>query len=99
MINVVGGWVGGRFPDPEVNPHLFARIEGFSGPVLSINGEDDRYCSITHSTGCVAAMAAHGPDSRMRIVIVPGAGFGHWLMALPPLWQADVDALLDEIVP
>ncbi|MEO1248645.1 MAG: dienelactone hydrolase family protein [Pseudomonadota bacterium] len=97
VINFVGGWVGEGWADPEINPTLFRRIGSFSGPVLSIYGEEDSFYSVEHARSNVAEMEAVGADSQLHVVKLPGHGNGHWAMYRPPLWEAVVSEFLAKV--
>ena len=90
VINFVGGWIDENTGDPEINPTLFRRVEGFEGVVLSIYGDDDPFYSIDHSRSNLAQIENVGAANALHIVSVPGFNRGHWVMWLPPLWEEDV---------
>ncbi len=97
VINFVGGWVDEATGEPSINPTLFRRIGSFSGPVLSIYGEEDPYYSIAHSRSNVAELAARGADSEFHTIKLPGYGMGHWAMFMPSLWEGLVTDWLDAL--
>ncbi|MEL6793924.1 MAG: hypothetical protein AAFP78_10745 [Pseudomonadota bacterium] len=47
----------------------------------------------------MAALGAAGAESRLHVVQVAGRGNGHWAMAVPTLWEAEVEAYLNEVAP
>ena len=99
VVNFVGGWVSEGWGEASINPTLFARGGAFGRTVLSVYGEDDTFYSIPHSRENLAALEATGAESRLHVVSVAGRGNGHWAMAVPTLWEAEVEAYLDEIAP
>lgn len=97
VINFVGGWIDENTGDPEINPTLFRRVDGFEGVVLSIYGDDDPFYSIDHSRSNLAQIENVGAVNALRIVSVPGFNRGHWVMWWPPLWEKDVTDYLQRI--
>ena len=97
VINFVGGWVGERRGETEINPTLFRRIGSFDGLVLSIYGEEDEYYSLVHSKSNLAEMQALGANSQLHVVKLPGYGKGHWAIAVPTLWEGVVSEYLNTI--
>lgn len=97
VINFVGGWIDENTGDPEINPTLFRRVEGFEGVVLSIYGEDDPFYSINHSSSNLAQIENVGAENALHIISVPGFNKGHWAMWWPPLWEKDVTDYLQKI--
>ncbi|AUQ74807.1 alpha/beta hydrolase family protein [Phaeobacter piscinae] len=97
VINFVGGWMTESPGDPEINPTLFRRVEGFDGTVLSIYGEDDPLYSIDHSRSNLARIEKVGAENEFHIVTVPGFNRGHWVMWWPMLWEEIVSDYLQRI--
>ena len=95
VINFVGGWMGEGWGDPGINQTLFRRIGSFSGPVLSIYGEEDPYYSVEYSKSNLAEMEALGADSQLHVVKLPGYGNGHRAMFMPILWEQVMGEYLD----
>lgn len=98
VTNFVGGWVSEDWGEAAINPTLFRRIGSFSGPILSIHGEEDPYDSVEYSRSNVAEMEPLGTQSQIHVVKPPGYGSGHWAIAMPNLWQDVVDGFLDSII-
>ena len=95
VINFVGGWMTESPGDPEINPTLFRRVEGYDGRVLSIYGEDDSLYSIDHSRANLAQVEEVGATSELHVVTVPEFNRGHWVLWWPLLWEETlVDYLL-----
>ena len=97
VINFVGGWMTEMPGDPEINPTLFRRVEGFEGTVLSIYGEDDPFYSIEHSRSNLAQIEAVGAESEFHTVSVPGFRSGHGVMWWPFLWDEVVSNYLRRV--
>ncbi len=97
VINFVGGWMTESPGDPEINPTVFRRVEGFEGVVLSIYGEDDPLYSIDYSRSNLAQIEEVGAESEFHVVSVPGFNRGHWVMWWPLLWEEVVSDYLQRI--
>lgn len=94
VINFVGGWMTESPGDPEINPTLFRRIEGYEGRVLSIYGDDDTFYSIDHSRANLAQIEEVGAESEFHVVTVPEFNSGHWVLWWPLLWEETVEDYL-----
>lgn len=94
VINFVGGWMTESPGDPEINPTLFRRIEGYKSTVLSIYGEDDTFYSIDHSKANLAQIDEVGAKSEFHVVTVPEYNKGHWVLWWPLLWEEVVEDYL-----
>lgn len=97
VINFVGGWVNEGLGDPEINPTLFRRVEGYEGTVLSIYGEDDTYYSIEHSKANLEQIEEVGAESEFHTVTVPKFKRGHWVLWWPLIWEDVVEDYLNRI--
>ncbi|MEL7027243.1 MAG: hypothetical protein AAGO57_08460, partial [Pseudomonadota bacterium] len=97
VINFVGGWMDESPGDPEINPTLFRRIEGYEGTVLSIYGEDDTFYSIDHSRANLAQLEEVGATSEFHVVTVPEFNRGHWVLWWPVLWEETVEEYLGRV--
>ena len=97
VINFVGGWISEPAGDPEINPTLFRRIEGYDGVVLSIYGEDDPYYSIEHSRSNLSHVQDMGAESELHVISIPGFNMGHSAMWRPSLWEDVVSGYLQRI--
>ncbi|WP_171232749.1 S9 family peptidase [Ruegeria sp. HKCCA4812] len=94
VINFVGGWTTESRGDPDINPTLFRRVEGYEGTVLSIYGEDDTFYSIDHSRANLAQIEEVSVESELHVVTVPEFNRGHWVLWWPLLWEETVEDYL-----
>lgn len=97
VINFVGGWMTESPGDPEINPTLFRRVEGYDGTVLSIYGKDDPLYSIDHSRANLAQIEAVGATSEFHVATVPEFNRGHWVLWWPLLWEEVVEDYLHRV--
>ncbi|OCW55644.1 alpha/beta hydrolase family protein [Hoeflea olei] len=96
VINFVGGWMGEACDTAaEINGTLAREAAGFTGQTLWLYGEDDPYYSIVHSQRMHAQFTQAGGHADFHAFKLRGSGNGHWVMAVPSLWQHLVEAYLD----
>ncbi len=98
VINFVGGWIGEGCPTAEeINQTLFNKGSAFREPMLWLHGKDDYFYSIEHSRENFASFESNGGKGVFMEITVPGRNNGHWVMAVPPLWEKHVSDYLDMI--
>ena len=68
-------------------------------PSLWLYGRDDVFYSIDHSQKNFNAFLKAGGSGKYFEFTVRGQNNGHWVMAIPPLWEDVVADWLDELPP
>ncbi|XWN34112.1 MAG: alpha/beta hydrolase [Devosia sp.] len=98
VVNFVGGWMGDGCPEASaINQTLLNKGAAFQKPMLWLYGHDDLYYGIDHNRDNVASFRNAGGTAAFEEVRVRGENNGHYVIAIPPLWEATVDAYLNEI--
>ena len=91
VVNFVGGWLGGCDTAEEVNQTLFKKGADFPKTTLWIYGDDDLFYTLDHSRKNFEAFKEAGGKGEFVERTVRGKNNGHWVMAVPPLWEDAVN--------
>ncbi|MEM7209698.1 MAG: alpha/beta fold hydrolase [Pseudomonadota bacterium] len=98
VVNFVGGWLGeGCDTSTHVNQTLFKKAAGFGRHTLSLYGENDTFYSIKHCRDNFDAFLTAGGKGDFNVMEVAGDNNGHWVMAMPALWQDQVKKYLNRV--
>ncbi|MEO1143186.1 MAG: hypothetical protein AAFW66_12715, partial [Pseudomonadota bacterium] len=73
------------------NQTLFKKGAGFPKSTLWIYGEDDLYYTLDHSRKNFETFKKAGGKGEFVERTVRGKNNGHWVIAVPPLWEETVD--------
>ncbi|MEM7253812.1 MAG: alpha/beta hydrolase [Pseudomonadota bacterium] len=97
VINFVGGWIGeGCETADQINQTLCLRGAKYPRKTLWLYGDKDAFYSMAHSRRNFAAFEGAGGIGEFLAASVDGENNGHWLMSVPPLWEASVDRYLSD---
>lgn len=98
VINFVGGWSGELCESAEeINHNIFKRGGAFKHDTLWLYSQQDVFYSIEHSRNNFDAFKEAGGKGEFYDYKVGGENNGHWLMFIPPLWQAELERYLSQI--
>lgn len=98
VINFVGGWSGELCKTArEINHNIFKRGGNFKGDTIWLYGQQDPFYSIEHSRSNFNAFKEAGGIGEFYEYKVRGQNNGHWLMFIPPLWQAQLEQYLSHM--
>lgn len=98
VVNFVGGWMGDGCPEAStINQTLLNKGAAFGKPMLWFYGHDDLYYSIEHNRQNLAAFRDAGGTAAFEEVRVRGENNGHYVIAIPPLWDTPLAQYLNEI--
>ncbi|MEP3196957.1 MAG: alpha/beta hydrolase [Lentilitoribacter sp.] len=98
VINFVGGWSGELCETAqEINHNIFKRGGDFTGDTLWLYGQQDVFYSIEHSRSNFDAFTEAGGIGEFLDYKIRGENNGHWLMFIPPLWQAQLERYLSQM--
>lgn len=100
VVNFVGGWLGDacREAAVAVNRNGFTRGAAFARPTLWLYGEHDAYYLLEHSRASFDAFRAAGGQGRFVGYALPTGQDGHGIHNHPPLWQADLDGYMEQVL-
>lgn len=97
VINFVGGWSGELCESAqEINHNIFKRGGSFKGDTIWLYGQQDVFYSIEHSRNNFGAFKDAGGKGEFYDYKIRGENNGHWLMFIPPLWQAQLEQYLSQ---
>lgn len=98
VLNFVGGWAGELCESAEdINHNIFKRGGNFKRDTLWLYGQQDVFYSIVHSRGNFDVFKTAGGQGEFFDYKIRGENNGHWLMFIPPLWEAQVKQYLSNI--
>lgn len=98
VINFVGGWMGDACEQATtINQTLFKQGGQLNQPTLWLYGKDDLYYTSAHSQQNFTAFQASGGQGEFVEFTVPGKNNGHWVIAVPSLWQQPVEQYLNTL--
>jgi len=98
VVNFVGGWISdGCDNADEINQSLFIKGAKYPAETLWLYGNDDPFYSMDHSRSNFNAFQQAGGKGRFIDATVRGENNGHWVMAIPPLWNGHMDDYLDKL--
>lgn len=98
VINFVGGWAGELCENAkDINHNIFKRGGDFKRDTLWLYGQQDVFYSIEHSRGNFDVFKTAGGKGEFFDYKIRGENNGHWLMFIPPQWEAQVNRYLSNI--
>lgn len=98
VINFVGGWMGDACPAAdEINLGLLRRGAASPAPMIWLYGQDDTYYDNGTPARLFDVVRQDGANATLHMFDVQGANNGHYILAVPTLWQSTVSALLETI--
>jgi dienelactone hydrolase len=97
VINLVGGWIGGRCANSEmVNQSLFVRGVRYARPTIWLYGQGDYFYPIAQSRQNFAAFKNGGGHGKFFAFDMP-RDVGHNVIHYPHLWEGPVGDYLNSL--